>query len=269
MAVGAAVPLLVLSIILYGEGLADLMVECWTNPAASQGLLIPPLAAYLAYLRRDMITARPAKVEYAGLLMVAAAALLLVVGRLAAEFFLIRISFVLVLAGLLWTFWGAARLRVLALPLLLLATMIPLPAIVYGSLSGPLQLFASEAAAALTEFVGVTVYRDGNLIHLANLTLGVEEACSGLTSLSCLLIAGLLLGYVLCRRPVVRLGVFCSAVPVAIFANILRIAGTAVLSDRHPAYALGFYHAFSGWIVFVVGFLCLYGIATILRRWSE
>ena len=66
--------------------------------------------------------------------------------------------------------------------------MVPLPAIVFNALSGPLQLFASNVATALAQGLGVAVYRDGNIINLANISLGVDEACSGLNSLSSMMV---------------------------------------------------------------------------------
>src|SRR5437762_3454676 len=88
------------------------------------------------------------------------------------------INFCLI-GGLMWTFWGFARLRTLAFPFLLLLTMVPPPSLLYPSAAAPLQLFASGRASALAQALGITVFRDGNIIHLANLSLGVVEACSG------------------------------------------------------------------------------------------
>lgn len=254
-----------LLIALYHEILYDLLLVCWNTEAASQGLIIPPLALYIAYVRRGLVRAEPARIENSGILLVALSAMLLVIGKLGAEFFLSRISFVCILAGLLWTFQGRARLRVLLLPLLLLASMIPLPLLVYNSLSGPLRLFASATAELVAEWAGVTLYRQGNTIHLATLAIGVEDACSGLTSLSSTLVAALLLAYTFTRRFRDRILIVSMAIPIAVLANVLRVAGTAILSDHNPVYALGFYHAFSGWVVFVAALSALYGVAHSVR----
>jgi exosortase len=251
---------------MHGAILKELAVECWTNPAASQGLVIPPFAVYLAWLRRRSVARVPAEIDYRGLAAIAIGCGMLLVGRLGAEFFLSRLSFVVVASGILWTFWGAGRLRILALPLLLLATMVPLPNIVSSALSGPLQLLASDMAARAAELAGITLYREGNILRLADISLGIEEACSGLTSLSSLMVAGVLFGFLICRSPLLRGLIFCAAFPAAILANILRVTGTAILSDWEPELAMGFYHAFSGWLVFLVGASVLYGIAHGLRR---
>src|SRR5437763_3255757 len=163
--------LVTLIVILYGQVLVDLAGDWWREPRLSQGLLIPPLALYIAWTRRNLTLAQPAEADNRGLWLVACACLLYILGKLGAEFFLPRMSFVILLAGLTWTFWGYGRLRSLAFPLLLLATMVPLPALLYNSIAAPLQLFASDVATNLAQLFGVAVYRDGNVIHLAHISL--------------------------------------------------------------------------------------------------
>ena len=180
---------------LYLDVIADLASEWWTVDASSYGMLVPPITLYIAYLRRRITLSLPANPDARGLLLTFLGCLFFLGGRLSAEFFLSRISFVIVLAGLTWTFWGLPRFRTLLFPFILLGTMVPLPAIVYNTAAAPLQLFASGIAANLAQQFGVSVYRDGNVIHLANTSLGVAEACSGLNSLSALLVGSLLLGF--------------------------------------------------------------------------
>jgi exosortase len=124
-------------------------------------------------------------------------------------------------------------------------------------------------ATDIARLFGVAVYQDGNVIHLAGVSLGVEEACSGLSSLSALAVTSLLLGFLL-RAPVgERCILFALAIPVAIAVNILRVAGAAILTDYDQKFAYGFYHSFSGWLVFVLGALTLLGtrkLWTVLLR---
>jgi exosortase len=254
---------------LYGQVVVDLASEWWTQPEASYGMLIPPFALYVAYQRRQKTLSIPARYEGRGLLLVICACLVLLTGRLAAEYFLTRSSLVLLLGGLAWTFWGAARLRSIAFPLILLATMVPPPAILYNAAAAPLQLLASTIATDLAQLLGVSVYRDGNIIRLATMSLGVAEACSGLHSLSALAVASLLLGF-LENAPVIgRVTVFLLSVPLAIAVNVLRVSGTAILADYKPEIALGYYHAFSGWLVFLLGFGILWLTAKAVFRFDR
>ena len=244
--------------ILFGTVLIDMANDWWTDPTLSQGLLIPPLALYIAWIRWHTTFSLPPAPDWWGFLLTGGACLVFIIGKLAAEFFLTRISFVILLAGLVWTFWGMPRLKTLAFPLLLLATMVPLPVIVDSAVSAPMQLFASDVATRVVQFLGVSVFRDGNIIYLAHVSLGVERACSGLSSLSALLVGSLLLGFLQCSRPVTRILLFASSIPISIGVNALRVSGTAVLADYDERFAMGFYHSFSGWLVFLLGFASLY-----------
>lgn len=251
--------------VLFWKVLVEMAKDWWNYDAYSQGMLLPPLALYVAWLNRSRTLAYPAAADSRGLLLTVSSCLLYLLGIVAAEFFITRLSFVLLVGALIWTFWGMERLRTLSFPMLLLATMIPLPSIVYNSLATPLQLFASDIAARIAQAFSVSVYRDGNILQLANVTLGVAEACSGLNSLSALIVGSVLLGYLVCTGTASRILLFLSSVPLAIAVNVLRVSGTAILADINEEFAMGFYHSFSGWLVFVCGFGLLYLCARLLN----
>lgn len=255
--------------ILYAWTLGDLAHDWWIFPNLSQGMLIPPLALYLAWQDRSRTLALPVESDWRGAFLLLLSSVLFLAGKLGAEFFLPRISFVLLLMALTWMFWGGARLRALAFPFMLLATMVPLPALIYNSVATPLQLLASEMATRLAQACGVSVYQDGNIIHLATTSLGVEEACSGLNSLSALIVGSLLLGHVYSCRGLTRGLLLALSLPIAIAANILRVTGTAILADWDQDLALGFYHTFAGWLVFVVGYGMLFLTTKALRHFLD
>ena len=163
------------------------------------------------------------------------------------------------MAGLVWTFWGLRALRSWLFPLILLASVIPLPAIVYNQLAAPLQLLASTASVRALQGVGVAAFQDGNIINLAGASLGVEEACSGLRSMSALAVLALLMGYMRKDSLPKRLMPFVLAFPIAILINILRVVGTAFFVEHgNLEFAMGFYHSFAGWLVFLTGFALIW-----------
>lgn len=252
--------------LLYWDVVPGMAYIWWTDEAYSHGLLIPPLAAYVAWLNRDRILAPPASSDSRGLILTAAGCAMHLLGRLGAEFFLTRVSLVIILAGIILTYWGAARLQQMSFSLVLLATMVPIPAIVYNKLAAPLQLFASWVASNTIEMMGIPIFRDGNVMHLSDISLGVAEACSGLRSISSLSVLALVVGYFICRTIPVRTLLFFLAFPVAIGVNVLRIVVTALFARQDPALAEGFFHSFSGWVVFLVGFGLMYLLAVVLAR---
>jgi exosortase len=258
-----------LVIALYAAIITDLASEWWTSDASSYGMLVPPIALYLAYRRREVTFAIPAQPDPRGLALLSLACFVLLLGKLSSEYFLARSSLVLVLGGIVWTFWGFRRFRTLFFPLVLLGTMVPLPILVFNTLAAPLQLFASRIATDLAQMFGVSIYREGNIIHLATTSLGVAEACSGLNSLSSLVVASLLLGFLADATVLGRILLVVLSLPLAIAVNVLRVTGTAVLADYRPDFAIGFYHSFSGWLIFLVGFGALGLLGKLIFRWTR
>jgi exosortase len=258
-----------LIVALYFRIIPDMVKDWLDDPGASHGLLIPPVALYIAWVRKDLTLAEPAFPDLRGLWLTLSACFTLLVGILGAEYFLTRASFVLLLAGLIWTFWGAPRFRTLLFPFVLLLTMIPLPRVVYNMMAAPLQLFASSVATSLVQALGIAVYQDGNVIHLAGISLGVAEACSGLHSLSSLVTASLMVGFLVCTRIRTRVVLVAISIPIAIGMNVVRVTGTALIAEYNQQYALGYYHSFSGWLVFLVGFGVVYAAAIVLHKWMD
>jgi exosortase len=107
-----------------------------------------PVAAFIAWQRREQILALDYQPAWWGLGVMAWAALQGYVGTLGAELFLQRTSFLIALLGLLLVLGGTRLVRELAFPLLLLLFMIPIPSVIYNQITFPLQLLAYHAAMA-------------------------------------------------------------------------------------------------------------------------
>jgi exosortase D (VPLPA-CTERM-specific) len=144
--------------------------------------------------------------------------------------------------------------------------MIPLPALILQRFTFPLQIFASRLAALSLQAVGIPVLREGNVIVLASLSLEVAEACSGIRSLVSLVTLAIIYGYMVERRNWVRVLLACSAVPIAVVANVFRIFGTGLLGQLwDPDKAQGFFHEFQGWLVFVVSLILLFAFHRVVN----
>ncbi len=170
------------------------------------------------------------------------------------------------LAGVVLFLAGTAHLRILTFPLAFLLLAIPIPAILFNQIAFPLQLIASRLGEGLVSSFGVPVLREGNVIVLASTTLEVAEACSGIRSLVSLLTLGIVFGYFADRRTSARVLLALSTIPLAIAANGIRVAGTGIAAHYlGPAAAEGFFHSFSGWLVFVTAFLMLVAVERLIR----
>jgi exosortase len=181
--------------------------------------------------------------------------------------FLTRISILGTIVGITLFLGGWGYLRALVFPLAFLLLMIPIPSIIFNQIAFPLQLLASQFGETAMGFANVPVLREGNVLILANTTLEVAEACSGIRSLVSLLTLAIVLGYFSDPRGWVRTLVALSSVPVAIVTNGFRVAGTGIAAHKIGAAAAeGFFHEFSGWLVFVSAFMLMLALQRIIVR---
>jgi exosortase len=249
----------------YLRVLQKLVLDWWQFPDFSHGFLVPPFAAYVLWRKRERLLRTPISPTWSGVALVAFGLLILLVGIYGSELFLSRVSLVLVLAGLVLSFGGREMLAETRFALLILLLAIPIPAIVYSQITLPLQMLASKLASALLPLFGVPVLRDGNIIQLPVMTLEVAEACSGIRSLMSLLTLSIFYGYFLDRSMWQRTVLAIFSVPIAIAANAVRILGTGLCVQYwDPDKATGFFHEFSGWVMFLVSLVCLVAVDRVL-----
>jgi len=253
-------------IFLYRHVAVKLVVDWYELPDFSHGFLIPFFAGFLIWDKRRKLGSLRIVPSWAGLPLVALGLFELLLGVLGADLFLERTSFVLLMAGIVWMLLGRAFVRELKFVLFVLLLAIPIPAVLFNQITFPLQLQASALASQLLQLVGVPVLRDGNVIQLPAMPLEVAEACSGIRSLMSLFTVAVIYGYFLERKTWKRVVLAVSALPIAVAANVARIFGTGLCVQYwDPEKALGFFHEFSGWLMFVVSLACLYLIHIAMR----
>ena len=278
----------------YAAVLVKLSSNWWSDENYSHGLLVPFIIGYILWIERDKLAAAPVRPSMLlGGITVAVALFALWIGVAGAELYSQRMSLVLLIAGTVIYFWGLRFLRFVWVPLALLVLAIPIPAIIFNKIAFPLQLFASRCAVWSMSMMGMPVLRQGNIIELKPLNsvetrkLEVVEACSGIRSLMTLVTLavvfayfthprsddgprnggklGFLRSYGFWRSTILVL----SAVPIAILTNAARVSGTGILSHYYGTQvADGFFHSFSGWAIYVVAFLLLFGVGFILDRFK-
>ena len=253
------IALLALAGWLYAPILVRLVMQWWSDPNFSHGFFVPAFSLFVLWQDRSHLgRIRPAPSLW-GLPVIVLAMCTLVLGIFGAELFLSRASLIVLIAGMTLFFMGWEMLRAVSFPLLFLVLMVPLPAIVFSQITFPLQILASKLSAWLLPFLGVPVLREGNVINLPAMPLEVAEACSGIRSLLSLTTLAIMYGYLLEKRVVIRVVLTLASVPIAVVANGLRIVGTGLLVQYwDPDKAEGFFHAFSGWLIFVVSLLMLF-----------
>ena len=252
---------------LYARVIASLLAQWWRDPNYSYGFLVPFLSLWMLRNRRERIKKNTLVPNWWGLLVVLGAMGLLVLGTLGAENFLSRTSLLFALAGIAIYFcgWPFSRLTLPAWAVLFL--MIPLPVIIYNRIALPLQFLASRFATTLLDLAGVPVLREGNIIRLPTITLEVAEACSGMRSLMALITISLAYACLFEKRTWRRVALVLSAIPIAVVTNGFRIMGSGLLGQYwSPEKAEGFFHEFSGLLIFCMSCILLWLFHFLLVR---
>src|SRR5688572_12629953 len=275
--------------------------DWWSDENYSHGLLVPFIIGFIVWQERKRFTAQQrTSTLWVGVVFVSLALLALWAGTAGAELFVQRASLLLMLAGIVIYFFGFRIIQVVAVPMLLLALAIPIPQIIFNKIAFPLQLFASKCAVAAMSFFEIPVLRQGNVIELMPLgatepkRLAVVEACSGIRSLMTLVTLAVVYAYFTRPRDpqspsdgadstlkpqpkfFATFGfwrsviLIVSAVPIAILTNAARVSGTGVLAHYYGTkVADGFFHSFSGWVIYIVAAALLFATGWTLDKFGR
>ncbi|ABB37648.1 eight transmembrane protein EpsH [Oleidesulfovibrio alaskensis G20] len=251
--------------VIYHQIAVEMVMNWEHDPNYSHGFLVPFIAGYLLWLRRDAVRQVPVKPAAGGMVILTGGLVTLLLGVSSVEFMTMRSSMIIVTAGMIAFVYGYPLLRVLLVPLGYLFFMIPIPYILYDEVAFPLKLFVAKVAVAGLKLFSLPVLREGNVIIFPNITLEVVDACSGMRSLMSLLALSTAYGFMFLRRPWQRVVLVLAAVPVAVATNVFRVFVTGFLA-RHvgKGAAEGFFHDFAGLAVFATAMVLIAVIGWLL-----
>ncbi|MCP4267537.1 MAG: exosortase/archaeosortase family protein [Candidatus Brocadiaceae bacterium] len=252
------------------------LVSVWLSDSNnSHGLLVPLIAGYLAYQKIDDLKkyiADMGSVQHRfwtttfGLIIFAGSLLLYVLFYIGHVEFVSRLMFVLSLISLVWYYFGLRLVIIILFPLLFLFFMIPVPDSFISHITLPMKVFATNVAVPLMKVFGVLLVQEGNIIHLSTCTLEVAEACSGIRSLTSMLMLGCFFAYMTKGTNYKKVILVLCAPLIAILANVLRITGTGILASKYgETVARGYVHDISGYLVFIFGFAGLFFLFKLLN----
>ena len=244
------------------------MIDRWFAKESyyGHGFLIPIVSLAIIWQKRALLKKLKPSSEMYGLWIVMAGLLVHIVCASLKVYFISGFSLVFVIYGLILFFFGKKMAHSLIFPVFFLATMVPLPLVVVGNLTVKLKLFAAQAATLILNHTGFPCVRDGSIIRMPNSFISVEAPCSGLRSLISLLTLGLLFSYVIKVSFARKTILFLSSAPIAIASNAIRITLLAAVNDLYgEKIATGFFHDFTGFLVFAFAFSGLYGVSRLLE----
>jgi exosortase len=252
---------------MYFKIVPDMVKEWYHDENYSHGFLVPLIAGYFLWQRWPDLKERQVKPDGLGLVVIVWGLLQLLVAWLGSEYFTMRTSLIVLLAGMTLFWFGREVLKGMALPLGYLIFMVPIPYIIYDMIAFPLKLFVTKVSVGFLKIVGVVVMREGNIIMFPSTTLEVADACSGIRSLISLLAIAAAYAFLMKTSNVRRWIIIISAVPIAVATNALRVIVTGILAQWWGAKAAeGFFHEFAGMTVFVLAMAMLVAFGELLRR---
>ena len=238
---------------IYYSAFTWLVTHDWEREAYSYCWLIPPVVFFLIWLKRDELASTPSEPSWAGLIPVSVGIVFFWLGELGGEYFTMYVSSWLILVGLCLLHLGWKKLKIIGFALFFMLTMFPVPDFINTRIMLQLRLISSKLGVAMIQVYGLPAIRQGNIIDLGFTKLQVVDACSGLHSLISLLVLCLLLVYFFKDHIWKRTVLLLSSIPLAIVTNSMRIAMTAILYKHFGAgVAEGFFHGFSGLLVFAI-----------------
>lgn len=248
------------------------MVQKWIGHSdSSHGILVPFICGYLVWQKRLSLRESDYRPSVWGAVILGLSLAVYLIAYAGGVNVVARTMIVTSLFGMLLFTLGKKAGRILWFPVFFLLFMVPVPDTLLLMVSFPLQMFATKVSHFLIQAFSIPSYREGNMLYFAQTQLEVAEACSGIRSIVSYVMLSFLFAYMMGGdRHWKRCVIVLSAIPLALFSNILRVTGTGILAHFYGAsVARGFLHEFSGMIVFAFGFILLLGEFMLLTRISK
>jgi exosortase len=178
---------------------------------------------------------------------------------------------VIALFGAVLLMCGWRVMRIAWFPIVFLICALPWPPLVYSKVAMPLQELAAKVAVGMLNLFSIDAVQGGTKIFmprppLPDRVLNVAEACAGMRSLMTFISVGAAVGF-LSNRPLwQRILLTVSAIPIAIFCNVMRVAGQGFLDRWSEKYSEGFAHQFVGLVMLMPAFFLILGVGWLLDQ---
>lgn len=237
------------------------LVHLWnTDDGYSHGYLVPAFSAYLLWTRREQLPATLVPRPVLGLCIIALAWILRIVAGLRFNEWPEAVALIPYLIGIALAFGGWPLCKAVLPAICFLIFMIRLPYRLEVALGAPLQELATIVSTFILQTFGQPALAEGNTILLRDLKLEVVQACSGLKMLFTFFAFSTAVCLIV-KKPIGdRLLILASAIPIAIFVNVMRITGTGLAFQWFSGEAVQHWsHDLAGWLMMPLA-LALLGV---------
>jgi exosortase len=240
----------------------------WKNADYSHGPLILIVFFWLLWRKREFLQSEAeAGLNLPSLFLLIFGLFCYTVGSIFTSMVMESFAIIPVFLGTTGFLFGRQALRSMLFPACFLLFLVPPPGFFIDMVTAPLQLMVTVASAFVLKSAGYLVSRDGVILHIGDYTIVVGEACSGLRSMVSLMSVGAIYAYLQKISNLKRTVLFLSIIPISIIANIIRLIILALITYHYgDAAGQGFFHNFSGFVLFIIAMGCLVIVDVVLDR---
>ena len=239
----------------------------WLNDEDyNYAFLIPLISVYLIWERRRQLSKTPISINWVGGAFLFLFLIISLYGILGSSPSAVRPTIPLVILSVTLFCFGSNVFKILVFPLSMLFFMIPLPTAVHTWIGLPLRSVSTKLGELILRVFNIPVFVEGNVIDLGVTQLQVVDACSGLRYILPLFALGVIFAYFFEKVRWKQFVIAASTIPISILTNGFRIGMTGILTQYYGrSVADGFFHAFSGWLIFIFAFVLLFFFHYLLR----
>lgn len=234
---------------LFAPEWAAMARQWWDSSTYNHILVVPAILGWLVWQRAPELAELRPQAWWPGLIAVAGALLLWLLGDVSGVALASQLGAVLLLQASVIAVLGPRATWALLFPLAYALFLVP-----FGDELVPaLQMITAAITIWLTEASGIPAAIEGVFIDTPAGLFEVAEACSGVKFLIAMVALGMLVAHV-CFRSWRRRAVFMVvAIVLPILANGVRAWGTIYIAQSQGIeFAAGFDHIVYGWVFFAV-----------------
>jgi exosortase B len=262
------IPIIAGALVLYVPAYLDIAATVFSGEGLTQQTICLALWSWTVWTQRaefSLLETGESR-STVGWLLIGSGGVLYALGR-SQEFFLfelgsqiplfVGIVLVMLRRGAIWRLW---------FPVVLLLFLIPVPGSALDKILVPLKKLVSTIVAQLLYSAGLPIARDGVVLYVGRYQLLIADACSGLNSMIALTAVGLLYVYLARYRRFLPNAVLIAAItPIALLANILRVAALVLVTYYAGEDAGEQFHGYAAFAEVLVVFGAFLGLDRLLR----
>lgn len=236
---------------LYQTAVIEVFSAVIHREGSSHGIFVPFITLYFIWLKRDIIRDIEPRSDYLGIVLIVVGAIvpLFHMGNFQLHF----LCFIVLIAGLFFTFFGRTFFKEISFPIFFLITMIPIPEDIYESLANFTRHISFGGSLKIISLLGIPYLKEGWLIQLPNALLKVAISCSGIRYLISYVVFGIAYAWLYRDKVSSRALIVALTMPISFFASICRLTAIFILTYTFgPRMAEHWPHIIISWTVFFV-----------------